>query len=53
MWAELVAASLATLVVLSQWRRASPAARVLVLWLLVGFVELACTTRGTNAATSC
>jgi len=41
MWAELVAASLATLVVLSQWRRASPAARVLVLWLLLGFVELA------------
>ena len=41
MWAELVAASLATLVVLSQWRRASPAARLLVLWLLVGFVELA------------
>jgi len=41
MWADLVAASLATLVVLSQWRRASPAARLLVLWLLVGFVELA------------
>jgi hypothetical protein len=41
MWGELVAASLATLVVLSQWRRASPAARLLVLWLLVGFVELA------------
>ena len=41
MWADLVAASLATLVVLSQWSRASPAARLLVLWLLVGFVELA------------
>jgi len=41
MWAELVAASLATLVVLAQWRRASPAARLLVLWLLAGFLELA------------
>jgi len=41
MWAELVAASLATLVVLAQWRRALPAARLLVLWLLAGFLELA------------
>jgi hypothetical protein len=41
MWAELVAASLAALVVLSQWRRASPAERLLVLWLLAGFLELA------------
>ena len=41
MWAELVAASLTTLVVLAGWRRATPAARLLVLWLLVGFLELA------------
>jgi hypothetical protein len=41
MWAELVAASVATLAVLAQWRRARPAARLLVLWLLAGFLELA------------
>jgi hypothetical protein len=40
MGVELVAASLASGVVLARWRRALPAERLLVLWLLVGFLEL-------------
>jgi 4-amino-4-deoxy-L-arabinose transferase-like glycosyltransferase len=40
MWMVLVAACLATGGVVARWRRAGPAERLLVLWLLVGLLEL-------------
>ena len=40
MWVVLVAASLATVGIVARWRTAVPAERLLVLWLVVGLVEL-------------
>jgi 4-amino-4-deoxy-L-arabinose transferase-like glycosyltransferase len=40
MWVVLVAAALATGGIVARWRRAVPAERLLVLWLVVGLVEL-------------
>ena len=40
MWLLVVAAALATGAVVARWRSASPPERLLVLWLLVGFLEL-------------
>jgi 4-amino-4-deoxy-L-arabinose transferase-like glycosyltransferase len=40
MWPVLVLASLSALAVTAQWRTAPPAARLLVLWVLIGLLEL-------------
>ncbi|MBK5298591.1 MAG: glycosyltransferase family 39 protein, partial [Vicinamibacteria bacterium] len=40
MWVVLVAAALATGGIVARWRSAVPAERLLVLWLVVGLVEL-------------
>ena len=40
MWVVLVAAALATVGIVVRWRTAVPAERLLVLWLIVGLVEL-------------
>jgi 4-amino-4-deoxy-L-arabinose transferase-like glycosyltransferase len=40
MWLVVVAAALATGAVVARWRSASPPERLLVLWLLAGFLEL-------------
>jgi 4-amino-4-deoxy-L-arabinose transferase-like glycosyltransferase len=40
MWMVLVAAALATLALVTRWRVAPPPQRLLVLWLLLGLVEL-------------
>ncbi len=40
MWVVLVAAALATVGIVARWRTAAPAKRLLVLWLVVGLVEL-------------
>jgi len=40
MWLVLVVAAIATLSVIARWRTAPPAARLAVLWVLVGLAEL-------------
>ena len=40
MWLTLGAAALSTGVIISRWRNAAPAERLLVLWLLAGLAEL-------------
>lgn len=40
MWLAMVAAGLAVIGYLTRWRRAAPAERLLVLWLLLGLAEL-------------
>ena len=40
LWFVLVAAMAAMLAIVARWRSASPALRLLVLWVLIGFAEL-------------
>lgn len=40
MWVVLVAAALATLGIVARWRTAVPAQRLMVLWFVIGLVEL-------------